>query len=100
KINFASILMEGVGDFAAARGILQTIPYPRRDGSGNPVWDDMVLRWEISMLERDFAGAEKVLVDFPLEEFPPPLVGLKGFCFARTAWARGDQGMARKRVQK
>ena len=52
------------------------------------------------MLERDFAGAEKLLVDFPLEEFPPPLVGLKGFYFARTAWARGDQDRARKLFEK
>jgi tetratricopeptide (TPR) repeat protein len=28
KINFAVMLMNGVGDFAAARAILQTIPYP------------------------------------------------------------------------
>jgi tetratricopeptide (TPR) repeat protein len=52
------------------------------------------------MLERDFAGAEKVLVEFPLEEFPPPLVGLKNFYFARTAWARGDQDRARERFEK
>jgi tetratricopeptide (TPR) repeat protein len=100
KMNFASALMNGEGDFAAARAILDTIPYPRRDGSGNPVWDDMVLRWELSMLERDFAGAEKLLVEFPLEEFPPPVTGLKGFCFARTAWARGDQNRARELLQK
>jgi tetratricopeptide (TPR) repeat protein len=100
KMNFASILMNGVGDFAAARAILETIRYPRRDASGNPVWDDMIPRWELFMLERDFAGAEKVLVEFPLEEFPPPLVGLKGFYFACTAWAIGDQDKARKLFEK
>ena len=29
------------------------------------------------MLERDYAGAERLLVDFPLEEFPAPAPGLK-----------------------
>jgi Flp pilus assembly protein TadD len=52
------------------------------------------------MLERDFAGAEKVVVDFPLEEFSTPFTGLKGFRFACTAWARGDQDMARERFEK
>jgi Flp pilus assembly protein TadD len=52
------------------------------------------------MLERDFAGAEKVLVEFPLEEFPPPVTGLKKFCFARTAWARGDRDKARDLFEK
>jgi serine/threonine protein kinase/tetratricopeptide (TPR) repeat protein len=100
KMNFASVLMNGVGDFAAARAILERIPYPRRDASGNPSVDDVLIRWELLMLERDFAGAEKVLVEFPLEEFPPPLVGLKNFYFACTAWARGDQDRARERFEK
>jgi serine/threonine protein kinase/Flp pilus assembly protein TadD len=100
KMNFASLLMNGVGDFAAARAIFDTIPYPRRDTSGNPIWDDMVDRWELFMLERDFAGAEKLLVEFPLEEFPPPVVGLKKFFFACTAWARGDHDGARKLFDK
>src|SRR5207253_1072580 len=76
KRDFAMVLMNGVGDFAAARAILETIPYPQRDASGNPDWGDMLDRWELFMLERDFAGAEKLLVEFPLEEFPPPVVGL------------------------
>jgi serine/threonine protein kinase/tetratricopeptide (TPR) repeat protein len=100
KMNFASVLVNGTGDFAAARAILEAIPYPRRDASGNPVWDDMVPRWELRMLERDFAGAEKVLVEFPLEQFPPPFTGLKGYYFACTAWARGDHDIARERLTK
>jgi serine/threonine protein kinase/Flp pilus assembly protein TadD len=100
KKKFASALMNGEGDFAAARAILETIPYPRRDASGNPDWDDMLDRWELFMLERDFAGAEKLLVEFPLEEFPPPVVGLKKFYFACTAWARGDQDKARELFEK
>jgi serine/threonine protein kinase/tetratricopeptide (TPR) repeat protein len=100
KINLASALMIGEGDFAAARKILDTVPYPRHDGSGNPVWDDMVLRWELCMLERDFAGAEKLLVDFPLQDFPPPYNGLKTFLFACTALAKGDLATARALFEK
>ena len=100
KINFAVALMNGEGDFAAARAILETIPYPRYDARGQPIWDDLVPRWRLLMLERDYAGAEKLLVDFPLEEFPPPLAGLKNFFFALTAWAKGDQDRARERFEK
>ena len=92
--------MNGEGDFAAARAILETIPYPQRDAGGNPDWSDMLDRWQLFMLERDFAGAEKLLVEFPLEEFPPPVVGLKKFYFACTAWARGDQDKARELFEK
>ena len=100
KINFASMLMNGEGDFPAARAILETIPYPRHDASGNPISMDVGFRWEFFMLERDFAGAEKLLVDFPLEEFPPPYNGVKTFLFACTAWARGDRARARELFEK
>ena len=43
KINFAVALMNGEGDFAAARAILETIPYPRYDARGQPIWDDLFL---------------------------------------------------------
>ena len=52
------------------------------------------------MLERDYAGAEKLLVDFPLEEFPGPAPGLKDIFFACTAWAKGDQPKARELFEK
>jgi len=92
--------MIGEGDFAAAKAILETIPYPERDNRGNPVGDDMLLRWQLFMLERDFAGAEKVLVEFPAEEFPPPFNGRKTFFFACTALARGDPATARVLFEK
>ena len=100
KEILAEALMIGEGDFAAAKAILETIPYPQRDTSGNPVWDDMLLRWQIFMLERDFAGAEKVLVEFPAEELPPPFNGRKAFLFACTALARGDPATARVLFEK
>jgi tetratricopeptide (TPR) repeat protein len=61
---------------------------------------DLGFRWELLMLERDFAGAEKLLVEFPLEDFPPPFDGVKRFFFACTAWARGDQDRARDLFEK
>src|SRR5437868_543081 len=100
KQSLASALMIGEGDFAAAKAILETIPYPERDNRGNPVGDDMLLRCQLFMLERDFAGAEKVLVEFPAEEFPPPFNGRKTFLFACTALARGDPATARVLFEK
>ena len=100
KINFAVALMNGEGDFAAARAILETIPYPRYDARGQPIWDDLVPRLRLLMLERDYAGAERLLVDFPLEEFPGPTPGIKDIFFACTAWAKGDQPRARELFEK
>jgi tetratricopeptide (TPR) repeat protein len=100
KANFAVALMNGEGDFAAARAILETIPYPRYDTRGQPIWDELVPFWRLLMLERDYAGAERLLADFPLEEFPSPIPGLKKFFFGLTAWAKGDQDTARERFEK
>ena len=80
KTQFAVALMNGEGDFAAARAIVETIPYPRYDAGGQPIWDDLAVRWRLLMLERDYAGAERLLADFPLEEFPGPIPGIKSFC--------------------
>ncbi len=98
--GLASVLMIGDGDFAAAKAILEKLPYPMRDNGGNPSGDDTVIRWELFMLERDFAGAEKVLVEFPTEEFPPPFVGWKTFSLACTALAGGDPATARALFEK
>ena len=100
KKNLASALMIGEGDFAAAKAILETVPNPERDNRGLPSGNDVRIRWELFMLERDFAGAEKVLVEFPGEEFPPPFVGWKTFSRARTALAKGDPATARALFEK
>ena len=101
KAGLASVFMNGEGDFAASRRTLDTIPYPRRDAKGNPVWNpDLAVRWELFMLERDFAGAEKLLVEFPLAQLPRPLGGWKNFLFACTAWGKGDQDKARELFEK
>jgi TolB-like protein/Flp pilus assembly protein TadD len=100
KTNFAVALMNGEGDFAAARTIFETIPYPRYDARGQPIWDDLFPRFRLLMLERDYAGAERLLADFPLEEFPAPVPGIKYIFFALTAWAKGDQPRARELFEK
>jgi len=87
--------MIGEGDFAAAKAILDTVPNPERDNRGLPSGEDVPIRWELFMLERDFAGAEKVLAEFPGEEFPPPFIVWKTFARARTALAEGDPATAR-----
>ena len=100
KTQFAVALMNGEGDFAAARAIVETIPYPRYDAGGQPIWDDLAVRWRLLMLERDYAGAERLLADFPLEEFPGPIPGIKNLFVGCTAWAKGDQNRARERFEK
>lgn len=100
KMGLASVLMIGEGDFAAAKAILETVPNPMRDNAGNPSGDDTVIRWQLFMLERDFAGAEKVLVEFPGEEFPPPFIGWKTFSLACTALAGGDVAKASALFEK
>ena len=99
KINFAVALMNGEGDFAAARTIFETIPYPRYDAHGQPIWDDLFPRFRLLMLERDYAGAERLLVDFPFEEFAAP-PGIKDIFFAQTAWAKGRPARAREPSEK
>ena len=94
KLTFASVLMNGEGDFAAARALLATIPYPPRDAPVDPF--DFGPRWELSMLEGDFDGAEKVIADLGLDELPPPFNGVISFLRACTAWARGDERTARE----
>jgi len=100
KTHFAEALMNGEGDFAAARAILETIPYPRYDAGGQPILDDLVVRWRLLMLERDYTGAQRLLVDFPLEEFPGLPPGIKDLFVGHTAWAKGDQDRARELFEK
>jgi tetratricopeptide (TPR) repeat protein len=75
---------------AAGRNILQTIP-PGIDPNG------MVTeaRWDFAMLERDYAGAERILADFGSKDFPRDGADPKTFYEGRTALARGDVESAR-----
>jgi tetratricopeptide (TPR) repeat protein len=57
-------------------------------------------RWEIEMLSRDYAAAEKVLADYKGDEFIEPLVGVKTLNAGRLALARGDVDSAKHLFEK
>jgi len=48
------------------------------------------------MLERDYATAEKILADFPLEDFSKAGDAPKTYCQGRVALARGDVESAQR----
>jgi TolB-like protein/Tfp pilus assembly protein PilF len=70
---------------AAGRKILQNIP-------AGPDPDGIVTlgRWDLAMLERDYATAEKILTDSPLEYFPWGGDAPRTYYQGRIALARGD----------
>ena len=76
---------------AAGRKILQEIP-PGIDPDGKVT----EARWDLAMLERDYAAAEKLLTDFPSEEFPHAGEQPKAFFRGRVALARGDTASAQR----
>src|SRR5438552_1300936 len=87
RISLAYIEVFRSGNPAAARKILQNIP-----AVGDPDDDGAVAaaRWDLAMLERDYATAEKVLTDSPLEDFPNAGDAPKTFYQGCIALARGD----------
>jgi TolB-like protein/Flp pilus assembly protein TadD/class 3 adenylate cyclase len=99
-IDLASVSMFGEGNFAAAKALLRKVPDLMRDSGGRVTEGNTSLRWELCMLERDFADAEKVLVEYPAEEFPPPSVADKTLDLGCTALARGDATKARVLFEK
>ncbi|MBA3830950.1 MAG: protein kinase [Chthoniobacterales bacterium] len=52
--------------------------------------------WDLTMLGRDYAGAEKILRDYARPEFSRSAPGMKDFLLGRSALARGDAGSARR----
>jgi TolB-like protein/DNA-binding winged helix-turn-helix (wHTH) protein/Tfp pilus assembly protein PilF len=82
KIGLAYLEVVRNSNPAAGRRILQNIPAGREG-------DVASARWDLAMLERDYATAEKILTDSPLEDFPwedAPKTYYQG----RVALARGD----------
>lgn len=53
-------------------------------------------RWDLAMLARDFDLADKILADFPAEDFPDPNGWPKSFFRGQTARARGDLEAAQR----
>lgn len=76
---------------AAGRKILQKVPTDI-----DPDGVVIKARWDLAMLERDYIGAEKILTDFPLEDFPRAGDAPKTFHLGRVALARGDSLSAQR----
>jgi serine/threonine protein kinase/Tfp pilus assembly protein PilF len=91
RISLAYIEVFRDGNPAAGRKLLQNIP-PGIDPDGIVTES----RWDLAMLERDYASAEKILTDYPFAGFPRAGEGAKAFFQGRTALARGDVESAQR----
>jgi TolB-like protein/DNA-binding winged helix-turn-helix (wHTH) protein/Flp pilus assembly protein TadD len=85
KIGLAYLEVFRNGNPAAGRKILENIP-----ASVDTFGLLTVSRWDLAMLERDYATAEKILADAPLENFSPTGYAAKTYYQGRLALARGD----------
>ena len=85
KIGLAYLEVFRNGNPAAGRKILENIP-PSVETNGTVTMS----RWDLAMLERDYATAEKILADSSLENFSPVGDTLKTYYQGRMALARGD----------
>lgn len=85
KIGLAYLEVFRNSDPGAGRKILENIP-ANVDTRGMAT----VSRWDLAMLERDYATAEKILTDAPLENFSPGGEAPKAYYQGRVALARGD----------
>ncbi len=85
KIGLAYLEVFRNGNPAAGSNILQNIP-----ASIDPYGMVTFGRWDLAMLERDYAAAEKILTDSPLEKFTWGGDVPKTFYQGRIALARGD----------
>jgi tetratricopeptide (TPR) repeat protein len=75
---------------AAGRRILENIP-ASLDSDGEVA----LMRWDMAMLERDYATAERILRDLPVEKFQTRDAP-KTYYQGRTALARGDKESAQR----
>jgi tetratricopeptide (TPR) repeat protein len=91
KIGLAYLEVFRNGNPTAGRKILENIP-ASVDTNGQVA----VARWDLTMLERDYATAEKILTDSPLENLSPAGDAPKTYYHGRTALARGDIELAQR----
>ncbi len=91
KVQSGYVDFMAKGDTGALQRALITIP-PGEDPDGMVT----CVRWEGAMLQRDFAGAQVLLLKSPTTEFSYLNGGLqpKSFLLGITAVARGDQAAA------
>jgi len=95
QVGLAYVEFFRTGNLAASKEILHKIP-----GGLDPNAGVTMARWDFSMLERDFAAAEKILAEYPSEEFPPPMRTPKSYFQGLTALARGDAALAQTLFEK
>ncbi len=91
KIGLAYLELFRNGSPAAGRKILQDI-----SAGIDPGGSVTSARWDLAIVERDFAAAEKIVSDFPLEDFPRAGDAPKVFFLGRTALARGNTASAQR----
>ena len=91
KIGLAYLEVFRNGNPAAGRKILQNIP-----AGVDPYGVVTLERWDLAMLERDYATAEKIVTDSSFEDFPASGDTPKTFYLGRIALARGDIELAQR----
>jgi TolB-like protein/Flp pilus assembly protein TadD len=91
KVGLAYLEVFRHGNPAAGRKLLEEIP-AGVDTSGMVG----VARWDLAMLERDYAAAEKILTDAPFESFSPAGEAPRAYYQGRLALARGDRETAQR----
>jgi tetratricopeptide (TPR) repeat protein len=85
RIGLAYLEVFRNGDPVAGSKILESIP-----ASADLTGMVTVSRWDLAMLERDYATAETILTEAPSEKFSPPGAFPKTYYQGRIARARGD----------
>jgi tetratricopeptide (TPR) repeat protein len=91
KIGLAYLEVFRNGNPAAGSKILKNIP-----AGSDPYGMLSKGRWDLAMLERDYAAAEKIVTDSSLEDFPASGDTPKTFYLGRIALARGDIELAQR----
>jgi TolB-like protein/DNA-binding winged helix-turn-helix (wHTH) protein/Tfp pilus assembly protein PilF len=91
KIGLAYLEVFRNGDPAAGAKILEDITDSEKTRGMVTV-----SRWDLAMLERDYARAEKILADAPFENFSPGGDLPKAYYQGRLALARGDTESAQR----
>ena len=89
KILLAHFVLFQQGDPVSAEKILRDLPT-------GPAGGAVLARWDLAMLQRDYAEAEKVLGEFAGEHFLQSKGCPKTFFLGRTALARGDRATAQR----
>ena len=85
KIGLAYLEVFRNGNPAAGRKILENIP------AGVEAYGMVIIsRWDLAMLERDYATAEKILADTRLKNFSPGGDAPREYYQGRMALARGE----------